>query len=160
MSGTGRRPVVAVSPLPSMLEPLAGLYERAGCEVRRLSSAAGLADVDDRCPGRVATARRESDELLPVLVAELGQDVVLQKVTLPTKLKQAIDANDATTEAQRSLVANQKAEMVRIDTNYDAELERLRKLWAGAQPGSLGPLATEPPAAENAAPDVRFLCEK
>lgn len=65
---------------------------------------------------------------------------------LPLKLKQAIDANDATAEAQRTLVANQKAEMVRIDTNYDAELERLRKLWAGAQPGSLGPLATEPPA--------------
>ncbi len=65
---------------------------------------------------------------------------------LPLKLKQAIDANDATAEAQRTLVANQKAEMVRIDTNYDAELERLRRLWAGAQPGSLGPLATEPPA--------------
>ncbi len=65
---------------------------------------------------------------------------------LPLKLKQAIDANDATAEAQRTLVTNQKAEMVRINTNYDAELERLRKLWAGAQPGSLGPLATEPPA--------------
>lgn len=67
--------------------------------------------------------------------------------SLPLKLKQAIDANDATTEAQRNLVGNQKAEMVRINTNYDAELERLRKLWGGAQPGSLGPLASAEPAA-------------
>jgi hypothetical protein len=66
---------------------------------------------------------------------------------MPLKLKQSIDANDASTEAQRNLVANQKAEMVRINKNYDDELERLRKLWAGAQPGSLGPLAAaEPPA--------------
>lgn len=65
---------------------------------------------------------------------------------LPLKLKQAIDANDATAQAQRELLETQKAELVRINTNYDAELGRLRKLWAGAQPGSLGPLATEPPA--------------
>lgn len=72
---------------------------------------------------------------------------------LPLKLKQAIDANDATTEAQSNLVANQRAELVRINSNYDAELERLRKLWAGAQPGSLGPLASaEPPASTPAKP--------
>ncbi len=65
---------------------------------------------------------------------------------LPLKLKQAIDANDATAQAQRELMETQKAELVRINTNYDAELERLRRLWAGAEPGSLGPLATEPPA--------------
>lgn len=66
---------------------------------------------------------------------------------LPTKLKQQIDANDATTEAQRSLVANQKAELVRVTKLYDDELERLRKLWGGAQPGSLGILASSEAAA-------------
>ena len=59
---------------------------------------------------------------------------------MPLKLKQQIEGNDATTEAQRSLVLNQQAELVRINTLYDLELERLRKLWSGAQPGSLGAL--------------------
>lgn len=59
---------------------------------------------------------------------------------LPSKLKQQMDGNEAGTEAQRSLVLNQQAELVRINTLYDSELERLRKLWSGAQPGSLGVL--------------------
>jgi hypothetical protein len=60
---------------------------------------------------------------------------------LPTKLRTALDANDASTDAQRSLVQTQQAEVVRINALYAAELERLRKLWAGAQPGTLGPIA-------------------
>ena len=59
---------------------------------------------------------------------------------LPSQLKQKIDANDASLEAQRSLAQNQVAETDRINALYDAELGRLRKLWGGAQPGSLGPL--------------------
>ena len=57
---------------------------------------------------------------------------------LPLKLKQALDANDATTEAQRTLIQNQQVEMVRINALYDAELVRLRRLWAGAPAGSMG----------------------
>ena len=57
---------------------------------------------------------------------------------LPAKLKQDLDANDATTEAQRSLIQNQQAEEVRINALFDAELVRLRRLWAGAPPGSMG----------------------
>ena len=60
---------------------------------------------------------------------------------LPAKLKGQLDANDASADAQRSLLQNQQLEIVRIDQLYDAELERLRKLWSGAQPGSLGMLA-------------------
>ncbi len=59
---------------------------------------------------------------------------------LPPKLKAAIDANDAALDGQRSSMANQEAELVRVNRLYDIELERLRKLWAGARPGSLGPL--------------------
>jgi hypothetical protein len=59
---------------------------------------------------------------------------------LPTQLKLKIDANDASLEAQRSLAQNQVAETERINALYDAELARLRKLWSGAQPGSLGPV--------------------
>lgn len=55
---------------------------------------------------------------------------------LPPKLKQLLDANDAATDAQRSLLQNQQEEIVRINANFDAELERLRRLWGGAAAGS------------------------
>lgn len=70
---------------------------------------------------------------------------------LPPSLKQQIEANDAAQEAQRSLAANQQAELDRINALYDAELERLRKLWSGATPGSLGPISGGPPPARPAA---------
>jgi len=60
---------------------------------------------------------------------------------LPGKLKAQLDANDASVDAQRVLVQNQKLEAIRIDQRYDAELERLRRLWNGAQPGSMGVIA-------------------
>lgn len=59
---------------------------------------------------------------------------------MPPLLKQQLDANDASTEAQKTLLQNQQAELQRIDALYDLELERLRRLWGGAQPGSLGAL--------------------
>ena len=69
---------------------------------------------------------------------------------LPPKLRGLIDANDAATEAQRSSIANQQSEVLRINRLYDAELERLRRLWAGARPGSLGDAAIQPPPASAA----------
>ena len=60
---------------------------------------------------------------------------------MPLKLKGQVDANDAAQEAQRSLVQNQQLEVGRINKLYDTELERLKKLWNGAQPGSMGALA-------------------
>ena len=65
---------------------------------------------------------------------------------MPHKLKLALDANDASLEAQRSLVQNQQTEVVRINALYDTELARLKKLWAGAMPGTVGP-APAPAAA-------------
>lgn len=73
---------------------------------------------------------------------------------LPAKLKQALDGNDASVEAQQVLVENQKAEMGRINTRFDAELARLRKLWAGAAPGSLPPLGELPRAAPSPTPSA------
>ncbi len=75
--------------------------------------------------------------------------------TLPLKLKTAIDANDAALDAQRSAQANQQAELGRINKLYDAELERLRKLWSGAPAGSLGPLPVASPPAAPAKPASR-----
>ncbi|HEY4067440.1 MAG TPA: hypothetical protein VGM74_11125 [Burkholderiaceae bacterium] len=60
---------------------------------------------------------------------------------LPLLLKSQIDANDAAVDAQRALVQNQKDEGIRINEVYDVQLERLRRLWAGAQAGSMGPMA-------------------
>jgi hypothetical protein len=59
---------------------------------------------------------------------------------LPALLKQKLDANEASLEAQRSLAQNQQSEVVRINALYDIELARLKKLWGGALPGSLGPV--------------------
>ena len=70
---------------------------------------------------------------------------------LPPKLKAQLDANDAAAEALRSSSINQDAELGRINKLYDAELDRLRKLWAGAQPGSMGTIAQ----AHQAAPPPR-----
>ncbi|MEY4765821.1 MAG: hypothetical protein RI907_2494 [Pseudomonadota bacterium] len=56
---------------------------------------------------------------------------------LPPKLKAKLDANEAQQKAQRDIIATQRSEMVRVDGLYDAELARLKKLWAGAAPGSV-----------------------
>lgn len=61
---------------------------------------------------------------------------------MPPTLKQKIDANEASADAQRTLIVNQEAEIGRVNALYDAELDRLKKLWGGAQPGSLGSLPT------------------
>jgi hypothetical protein len=59
---------------------------------------------------------------------------------MPAKLKAQLDANDAATDAQRALIQNQQSEIGRINALYDAELTRLKKLWAGAPAGSMGVL--------------------
>lgn len=57
---------------------------------------------------------------------------------LPGKLKAALDANDASMDAQKESTASQQAELDRVNRLYDAELGRLQKLWNGAPPGSTG----------------------
>ncbi|HEV7912157.1 MAG TPA: DUF4124 domain-containing protein [Albitalea sp.] len=67
---------------------------------------------------------------------------------MPLKLRQQLDANDAATDAQRSLIQNQQSEVIRINTLFDAELARLKKLWAGAPAGSMGVLPTDRAASD------------
>lgn len=62
---------------------------------------------------------------------------------LPPKLRGQLDANDASTAAQREAALTQEAELDRVNRLYDAELARLRLLWAGAVPGSLGPIPSQ-----------------
>lgn len=59
---------------------------------------------------------------------------------LPARLRAAMDANEAAVAAQRAAASTQEAELGRINRIYDTELERLRRLWAGAPAGSMGPL--------------------
>ena len=93
----------------------------------------------------VRKAVRTSEERLKLLATErkplLDEAEFYPSGQLPAKLKQALDGNDAAVEAQRTLVLNQQAEVVRINALFDVELERLRRLWGGAQPGSMGVLA-------------------
>ena len=55
---------------------------------------------------------------------------------LPSKLKLALDSNDASLEAQKTLIANQQSEVGRINALYDIELGRLKKLWSGMPAGT------------------------
>jgi hypothetical protein len=99
---------------------------------------------------------RVSQERIALLSAErkplLDESEFYVNKPLPSKLKSALDANDASLDAQKSLIQNQQAEVIRISALYDAELARLRKLWAGAPAGSLGPAPTAPAAS---APAIR-----
>ena len=70
---------------------------------------------------------------------------------LPAKLREQMAANDGAIAAQRDAQRNQQAELERVNKLFDVELERLRRLWAGAPPGSLGPATAE---AANATADT------
>lgn len=92
-------------------------------------------------PGRLAM--KNSQARLEQLAAErkplVNESEFYRGKKLPPALKQQLDANDAAVAAQRDAIRNQEAELLRINQNFDAQLERLRKLWNGAPPGSLGP---------------------
>jgi hypothetical protein len=74
--------------------------------------------------------------------------------SLPFKLRASIDGNQASQQAQQDIVENYKAETVRINALFDVELNRLRKLWAGVEPGSLkddeASVPISPPASSSA----------
>lgn len=69
---------------------------------------------------------------------------------MPAKLRQQLDANEAATSAQRDAQNNQKAELDRVNKLFDAELARLKRLWAGAAPGTVGLAAEEAASAATA----------
>jgi hypothetical protein len=71
---------------------------------------------------------------------------------LPPKLKGELDANAAARAAQEEAMQTQEAELERINGLYDAELAHLRRLWAGAAPGSLGSIAAAPASGRKPVP--------
>ncbi len=104
----------------------------------------------------VRNALQVSEKRLAALAAErrplLEEAEFYVGRQLPLKLKLQLDANDAATDAQRSLIQSQQGEIVRINSLYDVELARLRQLWSGAAPGSMGALPPVPKAAAPAPP--------
>lgn len=99
----------------------------------------------------VRLAMKSTEQRVRELAAErkplLNEAEFYKGRSMPARLKQQFDANDAGVDAQRQAAATQEAELVRINKLYDLELERLRQLWSGARPGSLPPVvgvATRP----------------
>lgn len=89
----------------------------------------------------VRTAMKASEKRLQELATErkplLDEAEFYKGKAMPPKLRQQIEANEAATEAQRNAIQNQQAELERVNRLYDGELARLKRLWAGAAPGSL-----------------------
>lgn len=162
--------------LRTVIPPTLTADERAEKDARERSDREAKAAVADavrrdrnlvsRFPNEAAHARAREAALDTVRLAMKATELRLRDLAterkplrdeaefyqgrpLPAKLRAQMDANDAAVEAQRGSTATQEAELGRINKLYDVELERLRRLWAGAPAGSLGPLA---PAARTAAP--------
>ena len=133
--------------------------ERAAAEARSAQADAVRRDRNlmARYPNETSHNRAREAALDTVRLAMKSSEVRLRELTaerkplrdeaefyaskpMPLKLRAAIENNDTAMEAQRLAVANQEAELTRITKLYDAELDRLRRLWAGTPAGSLGPL--------------------
>lgn len=117
-------------------------------ESHERARAAALADLN--------AAMQISEQRLRELVTErkplLDEAEFYKGKALPPKLRQQFDANDGATAAQRDAQVTQKAEFDRVSKLFDAELARLKRLWAGAVPGSLGPATAEAVAASPGKP--------
>jgi hypothetical protein len=85
----------------------------------------------ERSEQRLSTLSIERKPLANEAEFYVGRD-------LPFKLKLALDSNDASIGAQKSLLQNKRLEMADMNARFDNELDRLRKLWAGVPPGSTG----------------------
>jgi len=57
---------------------------------------------------------------------------------LPPALQRAIDASDALFAAQTDVFRGLQGDVAEVVARYGNELDRLRKLWGGARPGSMG----------------------
>jgi hypothetical protein len=139
--------------------------DRAAAEARAQLADAARRDRNlvARYPNEAAHQKAREAALDPVRAAQRNSEIRLRDLAaerkpliaetefyvgreLPAKLKAALDANTASAEALKQAAASQESELGRINRFYDIELDRLRRLWAGATPGTLGPLPTAAPA--------------
>ncbi len=123
--------------------PNAAAHQKA----RELDLAKGLLDIQNS-EQRLLELMRERKPLLDEAEFYVGK-------TLPATLRARLDANEGAIAAQRDVQVNQKAEIERINSRYDIELAKLKKLWAGAPPGSLEPAAETPASAAAKTPPAK-----
>jgi hypothetical protein len=94
---------------------------------------------------QIETAQRRLAELELESQALARERESNGKKALPQALRARIAANEGAIEAQNTILRDQQAERERLTQQYDAELARLRALWAGATPGRMGPIETSAP---------------
>lgn len=156
--------------LKAVFPPILTVEERADKEARERAAAVARASQADavrrdrnllaRYPNEASHHKAREAALDTVRAAIRSRDRRLDELALerapleaeaefykgrepPLKLRILLDANDAAVLAQRQSTASQQAEFERVNNLYDDELGRLKRLWAGATPGSLGPLPSE-----------------
>lgn len=108
-------------------------------DVHQKAREAALADVRASMSQSAKRQKELADERKPLL----EEAEFYKGKPLPSKLRQQLDANEAASDAQRDVQHNQTAELDRVNRVFDVELARLRRLWAGAAPGTLGPATPE-----------------
>lgn len=100
----------------------------------------------DDTQGAIEASSKRLEELEAERKPLLDEAEFYKGKTPPLKLKRQLDANDVAVAAQKEAVINQKAELARINALFDAELIHMKKLWAGAEPGSIGAPPSDPRA--------------
>jgi len=98
----------------------------------------------------IEAARRRLAELEVDTQALASEREALGKKPMPQAMRARVAANEGAIEAQRTILRDQEAERERLSLQFDAELARLRALWAGAAPGRMGPIAVPPAPARGA----------
>lgn len=158
---------------PSMTAEERAAYEEA--QRRKLIAEAAHKDVVRhdrnllaRYPNAAAHARARESALEPTQLALQAAEARLVDLakerkrldtesefytgkSLPRSLTQQYEQNQAAAQAQQHSIEQHRAELTRVQATYDEELARLKKLWGGAQPGSVGPIPSPAKAASAAA---------
>ncbi len=116
--------------------------------MQRFPDEAAHAKARETALNDVLTAMAKTEKRIKALKTErkelLAEAEFYKSKPMPFKLKSELDANDAMLSAQADIVANHVAETKRVNANFDAQLTRLRKLWAGAEPGTLPNMVSAP----------------
>jgi hypothetical protein len=92
----------------------------------------------ERLRGAMTASERRLQELSGERRRLLEEAEFYKGRKMPDSLRQQIDTNAAGAAAQRELMKQQQGQIDDIDRQFDAERDRLRKLWGGAQPGTIG----------------------
>lgn len=132
--------------------------ERAAAERQRAEQAAAAASQQEgtrrdrlllqRYPDEAAHAQARTRALEPLLAAIGASQQRLQALAAERRRLQlqpspaaALADNQIAAEVQQAALQDQQAEAQRVNRLFDAELERLQRLWAGA---ALGAAASQP----------------